>query len=166
MSYHDYISDATLQYLMQQYPEHTPGWLASFQSEVHRLEDLWAVNVEGFERDSRFGTILYGQSAGYGKVAVKVVPWFSPRLKGEVYCYRRLPYQEMCPLYAVDENLGAMLLKYVPPTSRPDFTCKERAIGAVSPASQGRGGGFGAAPLRGCAARGGRKRQICHQPHR
>lgn len=116
MTYHDYISDATLQYLMQQYPEHTPGWLETFHSEVNRLESLWGVTVEGYERASRFGTILYGRSEQFGPVAMKIVPWFSPRLQGEVYCYRHLPYQEMCPLYAVDEKLGAMLLKYVPAT--------------------------------------------------
>ena len=72
MSYHDYISEATLNYLMQQYPEHTPGWLETFTDEVHRLEEMWGVQVEGYERDSRFGTILYGQSSRYGKVAVKI----------------------------------------------------------------------------------------------
>ncbi len=113
MSYHDYISDATLKYLMQQYPDYTPRWLETFESEVRRLEEKWGVTVEGYERDSRFGTILYGPSRKHGKVAVKIVPWFSPRLKGEVYCYRHLPYRELCPLYDVDEQLGAMLLKYV-----------------------------------------------------
>ena len=131
MSYHAYISDATMNYLMQQYPEHTPGWLANFQDEVHRLEELWGVQVEGFERESRFGTILYGQSERYGKVAVKIVPWFSPRLLGEVYCYRHLPYREMCPLYAVDEKLGAMLLKYVPQTEKTEPARKEAAIAAL-----------------------------------
>ena len=131
MTYHDYISDATLQYLLQQYPEHTPGWLKSFQSEVHRLEDLWGVEVEGYERESRFGTILYGQSERFGSVAMKIVPWFSPRLKGEVYCYRHLPYREMCPLYAVDDHLGAMLLKYVPPTATTDSAKKEAVLAAL-----------------------------------
>ncbi len=131
MSYHDYISTATLQYLMQQYPEHTPGWLESFTDEVHRLEEMWGVTVEGYERDSRFGTILYGQSEKYGKVAVKIVPWFSPRLQGEVYCYQHLPYREMCPLYAVDEKLGAMLLKYVTIPEAADPEKKEAAIAAL-----------------------------------
>ena len=131
MSYHDFISDATRQYLMQQYPEHTPAWLASFPEEVRRIEELWDVTVEGFERDSRFGTILYGQSENFGKVAVKIVPWFSPRLMGEVYCYHHLPYKEMCPLYAVDEKLGAMLLKYVPVAENADPANKEAAIAAL-----------------------------------
>ena len=131
MSYHDYISEATLNYLMQQYPEHTPGWLATFTDEVHRLEEMWGVQVEGYERDSRFGTILYGQSSRYGKVAVKIVPWFSPRLRGEVYCYQHLPYREMCPLYAVDEKLGAMLLKYVTVPETADAARKEAAIAAL-----------------------------------
>ncbi len=130
MSYHEYISDATLQYLMQRYPEHTPGWLDTFQSEVRRLEEMWGVQVEGYERDSRFGTILYGPSEKHGKVAVKIVPWFSPRLKGEVYCYRHLPYREMCPLYAVDEQLGAMLLQYVPASS-DNPAAKEAALAAL-----------------------------------
>ncbi len=131
MSCHDYISEATLQYLMQQYPEHAPGWLASFEDEVCRLEKLWGVQVKGFERESRFGTILYGSSREYGEVAVKIVPWFSPRLQGEVYCYRHLPYREMCPLYAVDEKLGAMLLKYVPNEGATDPARKEAAIAAL-----------------------------------
>ena len=48
MSQHEFISGATLDYLMQQYPEHTPGWLANFQDEVSRLEEMWGVQVEGF----------------------------------------------------------------------------------------------------------------------
>ncbi len=131
MSYHDFISDATLQYLMQQYPEHTPQWLETFEAEVKRLSRMWGVTVEGYERDSRFGTILYGQSETYGRVAVKIVPWFSPRLQGEVYCYRHLPYREMCPLYAVDDKLGAMLLKYVPATEHADPARKEAALAAL-----------------------------------
>ncbi len=131
MSYHDFISDATLQYLMQQYPAHTPQWLETFEDEVARLSRMWGVKVEGYERDSRFGTILYGESENYGRVAVKIVPWFSPRLKGETYCYRHLSYREMCPLYAVDEQLGAMLLKYVPVTATADPARKEAAIAAL-----------------------------------
>ena len=131
MSHHEFISQATLNYLMQQYPEHTPGWLKSFEGEVARLEEMWGVKVEGFERESRFGTILYDQSEKYGKVAVKIVPWFSPRLLGEVYCYHHLPYKEMCPLYAVDEKLGAMLLKYVPLVENADPAKKEAALAAL-----------------------------------
>ena len=133
MIYHNLISPATLQYLMQQYPEHTPGWLASFDGEVRRLEKMWGVTVEGHERDSRFGIILYGRSEKYGPVAMKIVPWFSPRLMGEVYCYQHLPYKEMCPLYAVDEKLGAMLLKYVPAAESSDPAAKEAAIAALYP---------------------------------
>jgi hypothetical protein len=62
---------------------------------------------------------------------VKIVPWFSPRLQGEVYCYRHLPYREMCPLYAVDEKLGAMMLKYVPGAESSDPDRKEAAIAAL-----------------------------------
>ena len=131
MAYHDYISDATLQYLMQQYPEHTPGWLAGFEQEVHRLEQLWQLTIDGHERDSRFGTILYGRSETYGPVALKVVPWFSPRLQGEVYCYQHLPYRQMCPLYAVDKQLGAMLLKFVPPQHGAAPEAKEQTLAAL-----------------------------------
>jgi len=131
MLYHEYISSATLQYLHQQYPEHAPKWLESFEGEVRRLEELWGVTVKGYERESRFGTILYGQSDKYGEVAVKIIPWFSPRLKGEVYCYQHLPYREMCPLYAVDEQLGALLLKYVPATENADPARKEAALAAL-----------------------------------
>lgn len=131
MLYHESISPATLQYLMQQYPEHAPGWLASFDEEVRRLENMWGVTVEGHEKDSRFGTILYGTSEKYGPVAMKIVPWFSPRLLGEMYCYQHLPYKEMCPLYAVDEKLGAMLLKYIPAAESSDPDRKEAAIAAL-----------------------------------
>lgn len=131
MSYHDYISDATLNYLKQQYPAHAQAWMESFENEVHRLEKMWGIAVRGYERDSRFGTILYGHSEKYGEVAVKIVPWFSPRLKGEVYCYRHLPYREMCPLYAVDEALGAMLLKYVPAVGEKNPVRKEAALAAL-----------------------------------
>nr|MBR4279720.1 hypothetical protein [Clostridia bacterium] len=133
MSYHEYISEATLTYLMQRYPEHTPGWLASFDGEVKRLEDMWGVKIEGFERESRFGTILYGWSEKYGRVAVKIVPWFSPRLQGEVYCYHHLPYREMCPLYEVDEKLGALLLRYIPLEAHADPEKREAVIAALYP---------------------------------
>ena len=133
MSYQAYISQATLHYLMQRYPAYTPEWLKNFEGEVRRLEKKWGVTVEGHERDSRFGTILYGQSQVYGPVAVKIVPWFSPRLMGEVYCYQHLPYKEMCPLYAVDEKLGAMLLKYVTVPECADPEKKEAAIAALYP---------------------------------
>ena len=59
------------------------------------------------------------------------ISWFSPRLQGEVYCYHHLPYREMCPLYAVDEKLGAMLLKYVPVAEAADAAKKEAAIAAL-----------------------------------
>lgn len=131
MSYHEYISNATLHYLMQRYPAHTPGWLEAFGEEVCRLEKMWGVTVQGYERDSRFGAILYGSSNIYGDVAMKIVPWFSPRLKGEVYCYQHLPYREMCPLYAVDDQLGAMLLKYVPAAETEDPACKEATLAAL-----------------------------------
>ena len=133
MSYQAYISQATLHYLMQRYPAYTPEWLKNFEGEVRRLEKKWGVTVEGHERDSRFGTILYGRSQVYGPVAVKIVPWFSPRLMGEVYCYQHLPYKEMCPLYAVDEKLGAMLLKYVTVPECADPEKKEAAIAALYP---------------------------------
>lgn len=133
MSYQAYISQATLHYLMQRYPAYTPEWLKNFEDEVRRLEKKWGVTVEGHERDSRFGTILYGRSQVYGPVAVKIVPWFSPRLMGEVYCYQHLPYKEMCPLYAVDEKLGAMLLKYVTVPECADPEKKEAAIAALYP---------------------------------
>ncbi len=131
MNYHDYISGAALHCLMQQYPAHTPAWLASFQQEVHRLEEQWGVTIDGCEQDSRFGAILYGRSTQYGPVAMKIVPWFSPRLMGEVYCYRHLPYKEMCPLYAVDEALGAMLLRYVPAAEASAPAAKEAALAAL-----------------------------------
>ncbi len=120
-----------MQYLLQQYPEHTPLWLERFEGEVHRLEDMWKLTTTGHETASRFGTILYGRSEIYGDVAMKIVPWFSPRLQGETYCYRYLPYREMCPLYDVDEELGAMLLKYVPPTGIDRAACKENTIAAL-----------------------------------
>ncbi len=124
---HHYISAGTMQYLLQQYPEHTPEWLAAFEGEVHRLEDTWRLTITGYEDKSRFGTILYGKSETYGDAAVKIIPWFSPRMKGETYCYRRLPYQQLCPLYAVDDALGAMLLRYVEPAPASDAH-KERTI--------------------------------------
>ena len=50
---------------------------------------------------------------------------------GEVYCYQHLPYKEMCPLYAVDEKLGAMLLKYIPAAENVDPACKEAALASL-----------------------------------
>ncbi len=128
---HQYISEGTMQYLLQQYPEHTPGWLKAFDGEVRRLEDRWKLTIRGHERESRFGCILYGESEMYGEVAMKIVPWFSPRLQGETYCYRRLPYRELCRLYDVDDALGAMLLRYVAPAQENSDAHKERTIAAM-----------------------------------
>lgn len=107
------ISEGTVSYLKQQFPKHADVWLDAFPDAHKRLMDKWQLTFTGHERNSRFGTILYAESAEYGKVAVKIVPWFCPRLKSEIECYRALPYREMCRLFDVDESLGAMLLKYV-----------------------------------------------------
>ena len=128
MAYHSCISDNTVSYLTQQFPAETPAWLAAFPGELKRICEKWAFTPEGHEPCSRFGAILYGASARYGRVAVKVVPWFSPRLKTEVFCYRHLPYREMCPLYDVDEKLGAMLLRYVPAANSADHAPRERVF--------------------------------------
>ena len=108
-----YISDGTISYLMQQFPSHAEKWLNDFPHAIERLTEKWQLTFKGHERNSRFGTIIYAESRVYGDVAVKIVPWFCPRLKSEIECYRSLPYREMCDLYEVDEELGAMLLKYV-----------------------------------------------------
>lgn len=108
-----YISDGTISYLKQQFPSHADAWLESLNASLVRLTDKWHLSFTGHERNSRFGTILYAVSEEYGEVAVKIVPWFCPRLKSEIECYHTLPYREMCALYDVDEHLGAMLLKYV-----------------------------------------------------
>lgn len=128
MAYHSCISEGTVSYLTQQFPTEAPAWLEAFPGELQRICEKWAFTPEGHEPCSRFGAILYGTSARYGRVAVKVVPWFSPRLKSEIFCYRQLPYREMCPLYDVDEHLGAMLLRYVPAADRADRASRERVF--------------------------------------
>lgn len=128
MAYHSCISEDTVSYLTQQFPGEAPAWLEGFPDELRRICEKWAFMPEGYEPHSRFGTILYGVSARYGRVAVKVVPWFSPRLKSEIFCYRHLPYREMCTLYDVDERLGAMLLRYVPAGGSADRAPRERVF--------------------------------------
>ncbi len=113
-----FISDGTISYLKQQFPAYADAWLNELEVSLKRLMDKWQLTFTGHERNSRFGTILYAGSKLYGDVAVKIVPWFCPRLKSEIECYRALPYKEMCRLYDVDEELGAMLLKYVEETDR------------------------------------------------
>ncbi len=113
-----FISDGTISYLRQQFPAHADAWLNGLDVSLKRLTDKWQLTFTGHELNSRFGTILYAKSELYGDVAVKIVPWFCPRLKSEIECYRSLPYKEMCRLYDVDEDLGALLLKYVGETDR------------------------------------------------
>lgn len=113
-----FISDGTISYLKQQFPAYADAWLNELDVSLKHLMDKWQLTFTGHERNSRFGTILYAGSKLYGDVAVKIVPWFCPRLKSEIECYRALPYKEMCRLYDVDEELGAMLLKYVEETDR------------------------------------------------
>ena len=126
MSFQRLISENTVCYLQQQFPEETPDWLRSFDGEVERIVQKWHLTVSGHEKSARFGTILYGASEDFGDVAVKIVPAFSPRLNTEIFCYRQLPYREMCPLYDVDERLGAMLLRYVSPSSGSNsVSCRE-----------------------------------------
>lgn len=108
-----FISDGTISYLKQQFPDHADEWFNDLDASLNRLMDKWQLTFTGHERNSRFGTILYAESRLYGAVAVKIVPWFCPRLKSEIECYHSLPYKEMCRLYDVDEHLGAMLLKFV-----------------------------------------------------
>lgn len=114
MEYRHYLSEKTISYLNQQFPQETPVWMEAFDSELDRLAQKWDLTITGCENKAAwFGVILYGESGLYGKVAVKIVPRFCSRLRTEIYCYRNLPYRELCPLYDVDESLGAMLLKYV-----------------------------------------------------
>lgn len=108
-----FISDGTISYLKQQFPAYADKWLNDLDVSVKRLKDKWQLTFTGHERNSRFGTILYAESKLYGPVAVKIVPWFCPRLKSEIECYKILPYKEMCRLYDTDEDLGAMLLEFV-----------------------------------------------------
>lgn len=115
--YQNFISPGTVSYLTQQFPEHAEKWLLSLPEQIHLLAEKWQLVYTGHEQNSRFGTILYASSRMYGDVAVKIVPWFSPRLKSEILCYRLLPYREMCPLMDVDTELGAMLLKFVSPSA-------------------------------------------------
>lgn len=124
MAYLHYISRNTRDFLSQQYPDRTPEWINAFSGEVDRLSEKWGLSLSCHEKNSRFGAILYGESKAYGDVAVKIVPWFCSRLETEVYCYRRLPYREMCPLYDVDMKMGALLLKFVPPSQ--DAGCASR----------------------------------------
>ncbi len=116
-----FISEGTISYLKQQFPANADQWLNDFDVSLKRLMDKWQLTIKGHERNSRFGTILYAESRLYGEVAVKIVPWFCSRLKSEIECYKSLPYKEMCRLYDVDEDLGAMLLKSVKETKNEKF---------------------------------------------
>ena len=113
MEFRKYISPATESYLVSNFHEQAQAWLDSFDSNVAALMDRWETEFACHEGDSRFGAILYGRSAKYGDVAIKIIPVFSERLKGEIECYRRLKYPEMCRLYDVDTRVGALLLKQI-----------------------------------------------------
>ena len=126
MEYLHFISQNTRDFLSQQYPDKTPEWLLSFGGELERLVDKWELTLNGHEMNSRFGAILYGTSRIYGEVAVKIIPRFCSRLETEVYCYRHLPYREMCTLYDVDMQMGALLLKFVPPSADAARGARER----------------------------------------
>ena len=131
MEYLHYISQNTRDFLTQQYPDRTPEWTSAFSGEVERLIEKWKLSLSCHELNSRFGAILYGTSEIYGDVAVKVVPWFCSRLETEVYCYRHLPYREMCALYDVDMKMGALLLKYVPPRADADRAAMESVFSSL-----------------------------------
>ena len=131
MEYLHYISQNTRDFLTQQYPDRTPEWTSAFSGEVERLIEKWKLSLNCHELNSRFGAILYGTSDIYGEVAIKIVPWFCSRLETEVYCYRHLPYREMCTLYDVDMSMGALLLKYVPPRADADRAAMEGVFSSL-----------------------------------
>lgn len=134
--YNRFISQGTVNYLLQQFPEHAHAWLVNLPEEIEKLSRKWKLEYTGHELNSRFGTILYADSAVYGEVAVKIVPWFSPRLESEILCYRLLPYREMCPLLDVDHELGAMLLKYVHPAKDADIKRREKVFASLCAAKK------------------------------
>lgn len=129
--YNRFISRGTVSYLLQQFPEHAHAWLTDLPGEILKLSEKWKLEYTGHELNSRFGTILYANSAVYGEVAVKIVPWFSPRLESEILCYRLLPYKEMCRLLDVELSLGAMLLRYVHPVKDADGALRERVFSSL-----------------------------------
>lgn len=132
MAYSHFISQSTENYLRSQFPIETTHWMSTFDAQVMRLIDKWKLTLSGHEALSRFGTIFYAHSEPYGDVAVKIVPHFSPRLEGEIACYRALPYVEMCPLYDVDEVMGALLLKFVRcERARPIAEVQERVFSSL-----------------------------------
>ena len=118
-AYKKIISAGTESYLNQQFPAHAQSWLLSLPEKIDALAERWKIAFIGHEKNSRFGTILYGKSETYGDVALKIIPWFCPRLKSEIMCYRLLPYREMCPLLDADMEVGALLLKYVHSDKNP-----------------------------------------------
>lgn len=125
LTYRHYVSRKTTDYLNDRFPTQTPLWLDALDGEIERIISKWRLTPSGHEADSRFGTIMYAESDIYGSVAVKIVPWFSERLMNEIYCYKALPYAEMCTLYDFDERLGAMLLRYVSQSPDADKRVKE-----------------------------------------
>ena len=113
MNLSDAVSKETVKYLSDNYPSEFKVWFSCFESEVKRLCEKWSMEITDCERFSRFGAILYGKSKAYGDTAIKVIPAFSQRLDTEIYCYKNLPYPQMCPFYDCDTDFGALLLKRV-----------------------------------------------------
>lgn len=131
MTYRHYVSRKTADYLNDRFPFQARLWLDALDTEIERLIEKWRLTPSGHEPNSRFGTIMYAESEIYGSVAVKIVPWFSERLLNEIYCYKALPYREMCRLYDFDESLGAMLLRFVNPSPNADKRVKEDMFKAL-----------------------------------
>lgn len=124
----DIISLNAATYLKTRYPEHAEGWISEFGNMLAALCRRWQVEIDGHECQSRFGAIVYGDSRKYGRVAIKLIPWFTPRLQSEISCYELLPYREMCRVYETDAVIGAILLKFMADSDAPESRVSREAV--------------------------------------
>ncbi len=100
-------------FLLRHEKEKTIKWLDEVYKSLPRLIKKWEITSIEPNQTSLYGLVLYGNSAKYGDVIIKLIPGFVGRYERELEAVRMLPQSYMCKLYDWDLSTKSMLFARV-----------------------------------------------------
>lgn len=115
------LTEGIKAYLLRKESEKTMKWIDQIYAAMPELIARWEITSFVPNQISRYGLVLQAKSQKYGNVIVKFIPEFVERFERELEALRLLPESYMCPLYDVDEENRAMLLREIKPAKYASF---------------------------------------------